>query len=131
MHSNMYTCLTLYKNGRWLRTQKCLSQYGNYALNRLFGVFQNVNLSITEKCKLFDSLVSSVLNHGCEIWGFVYSNELKSIHTKFCRQILGIKKSTHLSALYGELERVPLYVYHKIRMLNYWIKILKNKDSPM
>ena len=90
VNSFKYLGLTLYKNGRWFRTQKFLSQYGNYALNRLVGIFQNVNLFITEKCKLFDSLVSSVLNYGCEIWGFVHSSELESIHTKFCRQILGI-----------------------------------------
>ena len=30
-----------------------------------------------------------------------------------------------------ELGRLPLYVYHKIRILNYLIKILKNKDSLM
>ena len=117
--------LILYTNGRWLRTQNCLSQYGNNALNRLFGIFLNVNLSITEKCKLYDSPVSSLfLNYGCELLGFVHSNELESIHT-----LLGIKKSTHFSVLYGELGRFSLYVYHKIRMLNYWVKILKNKDS--
>ena len=44
---------------------------------------------------------------------------------------MGIKKSTHLSALHGELGRFPLYVYHEIRMFNYWIKIFENKESLM
>ena len=40
-------------------------------------------------------------------------------------KILNVRKCTNLSGLYGELGRVPFLVTRKIRMINYWIKILK------
>ena len=36
------------------------------------------------------------------------STEIELIHTKFLRRILGVKKSTNLSALYGEVGRAVL-----------------------
>ena len=50
------------------------------------------------------------------------------MHTRFCRSLLGVKKSTNLSALYSELGRKPLLVFRKISLLKYWFKIL-NTDN--
>ena len=47
----------------------------------------------------------------------------------FCRWILNVKKSTNLSALYGELGRVPFIIQRKFNMIKYWVKLLKSNDS--
>ena len=78
-----------------------------------------------EKCKLFDTLVGSILNYSAEVIGMYEAKDIELIHTKFCRWILNVRKCTDLSGLYGELGRVPFLVIRKIRMINYWIKILK------
>ena len=56
----------------------------------LFCLFQNIDVSVPEKCKLFDCFVASVLNYGCEIWGHKHGKDIETIHTKFCRHVLGV-----------------------------------------
>ena len=51
--------LTLFKNGNWNRSQKCIAQHASFALSNLFTVFNNVDLPISQKCKLFDTLLGS------------------------------------------------------------------------
>ena len=41
------------------------------------------------------------------------------------------KKSTNLPALYGETGRVPLFVFQKIIMIKYWVKIVSQDDSSL
>ena len=94
-------------------------------------ILNKTELPVSQKCKLFDSLVGLILNFGAEIWGSHEATDVEFIHTKFLRRVLGVKKSTNLAALYGDLGRVPLVVYRKIVMIKYWIKILKQNDSSL
>ena len=73
-------------------------------------------------------LVGSVLNYAAEVWGFHKGPDVERLHTRFCRSLLGVKKSTNLSALYSELGRKPFLDFRKIRLLKYWVKIL-NTDN--
>jgi len=61
-------------------------------------------------CELFDAFVSSILNYACEVWGTVESKEIERIQLRYCKQILGVKLSLSNAAVYGELNRYPLYV---------------------
>ena len=126
-----YLGITLFKNGNWYRTQKCTSQHASFALFNLFTIFKNIDLPISQKIKLFDTLVSPILNFGSEIWGMYNATDIELVHTKFLRFILGVKKSTNLSALYGELGRIPLSVCRKIDMIKYWVKILQQDDTSL
>ena len=125
-----YLGAMFYTNGSWNRTQKCLSEYGAFALHNLNRLFQNITLSNNEKFKLFDSLVGSVLSYACEVWGFHGAPDVERIHTRFCRSLLGVKKSTNLSALYSELGRKPLLAFRKLRIIRYWIKTI-NTDNVL
>ena len=42
---------------------------------------------------------------------------------------IDVRKSTNLTGLYGELGRVPFIVQRKVRMINYWIKLLRSNDQ--
>ena len=90
-----YIGLTFFKNGKWYRSQKIISQYGTFALHRLQCLFKNVFISIKEQIKLFDSLVASVLNYGSEVWGYDKCRDIDIVHNKFCRYVLCVKKSTN------------------------------------
>ena len=94
-------------------------------------MFNNIELSVNQKCKLFDSLVGSILNFGSEVWGMHGATDVEQIHTKFLRRILGVRTSTNLAALYGELGRIPLAVTRKVNMIKYWIKILQQNDTSI
>ena len=57
--------------------------------------------------------MSSVLNHCCEMLDFIHSSDLENIHTKVCRQILGIKKIYTLKyiTVYDEFGKFSYRMY--------------------
>ena len=123
-----YLGVTFYKNGNWNRTQKYISEHGSYALHSLYRILSNIRLNVPEQFRLFDCLVSSVLSYSSEIWEYHIGPDIERIHTKFCRYILGVKRSTNLSALYSELGRKPLIIFRQLRMIKYWLKLRKSND---
>ena len=48
------------------------------------------------------------------MWGHHEGPHIELVHTKFCRNSLGVRKSTSLDALYRELGRYPLKIIKKI-----------------
>ena len=60
----------VFKNGNWNRTQKRLSQHATFALHYLFSLFRQIKFTTSQKCKLFDVLVGSILNYSAEVWGY-------------------------------------------------------------
>ena len=124
-----YLGIHFFKNCNWNRTEKMLVQHSYPALHKLFIVFNQLNLSISDRCKLFDSLVGSILHYGAEVWGNYKGKSIESVHCKFIRKILCVKKSTNLDGLYGEVGRYPMQVQRKLIMIRYWIKILNSPDS--
>ena len=124
-----YLGIMFYKNGSWNRTQKCLAEYGSFALHNLYRLLQDMNLKTSEKFKLFESLVGSVLGYGGEVRGRHGGLDIERLHTQFCRSILGVKNSNNLAALYSELGRRPLIVFRKLRILKYWWKVIESGDT--
>ena len=77
----------LYRNDSWNRKQKCLSEYGSFALHNLNRLFQNITLFYEENIKLFDSLVArSKLNYAAKVRG----KDVERLHIRFCRSLLGV-----------------------------------------
>ena len=126
-----YLGIHFFKNGNWFRTQKRLAEHASYALHNLFSLFGQIELPTSEKCRLFDTLVGSILNYSSEIWGMHQARDIEKVHTKFCRWILHVKKSTNFTGLYGELGRVPMIVNRKIIMVKYWLKTLKLEETSI
>ena len=57
------------------------------------------------------------------------TKDVEMLHTKFCRGILQVKKSTNLSGLYREQGRAPLIISRKVCMIKYSIKFLEADDD--
>ena len=131
VESFKYLGMTLFKNGNWNRSQKCIAKHASFALYNVFTILNSVELPISQQCSLFDTLVGSILNFGSEIWGFHEATDIELIHTKFLRRILGVKKSTNLAALYGEVGRVPMSIIRKLNIIKYWIKILNQNHTSL
>ena len=51
-----------------------------FSLNSLFNV---VPLELSEKIKLFDTMIAPILNYGSEIWGFHNAPDIERVHIKF------------------------------------------------
>ena len=121
----------MFKNSNRYRSQKYIAQHASFPLHNFFTVFNNVDLPVSQKCKLFDSLVGSILNFGAEIWENHEANNIELVYTHSLRRILGVKKSTNLITLYGELGRFPMAVMRKITMIKYWIKVLNLSEASL
>ena len=88
----------------------------------------NEYLNVETKLQVFDTYVSSVLNYGCEVWGFNMAKDVEKIHTDFCKRILKVRNCTPHFMLYAELGRFPLLISRKIRIVKYWIKLLNTEN---
>ena len=124
-----YLGLTLYKNGKWTRTQKKLTEQSQYPLHKLFTVFNQLDLTIKNKCQLFDNLVAPILNYGAEVLGYNECKDTECVHCKFMRKVLHVQKSTNLDGLYGELGRYPMKIRRQITMVKFWTKLLNLDDN--
>ena len=51
---------------------------------------KNAFISIKEQIKQFDSLVTSVLNYGSEVWGYDKCKDNDIVHKNFCTMRLEI-----------------------------------------
>ena len=95
---------------------------GLKALNSCMYKLKKYGLSPGILCQLFDAFVSSILNYGCEVWGFSKSKDIEKIHLKFLKLILGSM------AVYGETGRYPLYIQRYMRIIKIWEKILYSNN---
>ena len=79
--------------------------------------------------RLFDSLIEPVLLYSCEIWGFEDISLLERVHLQFLKKVLSVRTTTPNFMVYGETGRYPIEINIKIRMLNFWNKLLMNNDK--
>ena len=124
-----YLGMELFKNGNWSRIQKHIAQHATRALYKLYNLFNQLTLPIHAQLKLFDSLVGSILSYSSESRGFHEAPDIELDHIKFLRKILGIRKTTNVSVLYGETGRFPMYIFRKIKQIKYWIKLLSRRNT--
>ena len=81
------------------------------------------------KISLFDSLVSSVSSYyGCEIWGFSEAKKIETLHLKFLKQTLRVRKTTPNCYVYKELNVLPLQIRRTFKIVKSWLKILSSDD---
>ena len=89
------------------------------------------NLSIECQLELFDKMVLPILIYGSEIWGFENIDILERVHLQFCKIILHLKQPTPNFIVYAELGRYPITVSVKLRMINFWSRLLNGKESKI
>ena len=67
--------------------------------------------------------------YGCEVWGFHEGNEVEKVHSTFCKYILQVSPNTCNVAVLGELGRHTLRTMRLIRIVKYWLKLLRCDNS--
>ena len=95
-----------------------------YALRN--NVSQLVDRDVNMLLNLFDKMVTPVLSYGCEMWGFHTASAIERVHLKICKLVVKVSKSTCNEMIYGELERYPLIIERKVKILSYWLTIVHN-----
>ena len=79
--------------------------------------------------KLFDSLVKPILCFSAEIWGYEHCDIIESVQYSFCKRFLGVNHSVNSCVALGECGRLPLSVTYQTKVVKYWCKLTKMRDS--
>ena len=124
----MYLGLLLNYNGSFTNTQKVLSDQGKKALFYLYSKTHDDFFNVETLISLFDTYVTSIVNYGCEIWGYHKGPDIETLHLSFLKKILKVKKCTVNFMVYFELGRLPLYINRYVRMISYWLKLLSTEN---
>ena len=90
-----------------------------------------LKLPLDLELDLFDKIVQPTLLYGCEIWGSSNAERLEIFSRNFLRRCLKLGKSTNICMLYGETGRRYLQCSIDKRMLNYWLKIVVERDEKI
>ena len=64
-----------------------------------------ISLDISDKVRLFDSMVLPILCYGSEVWGFHKAVDIERVHTNFLKQLLSARQQTSNVCIYGETGR--------------------------
>ena len=125
-----YLGCVLSSNGTYT---ECISTLVTSARRALFCLKKYINNnSETLPCiqlQLFSSKVTSILNYGSEIWGLRKADAMDVFHLSFLKSCLGVKTSTPSCFVYGELGVFPLIIERKVRVVKYWLKIIKDINN--
>ena len=92
------------------------------AQRSLFAIraYQNPFGYFFESFKIFDSMVKPILCYASLVWGFEYVDIIESTHTKFCRNLLHVRKSSNTCMVLGECGRLRLCVTYYTNCIKYW-----------
>ena len=68
--------------------------------------------------------VSSMLNYGCEVWGYHKADDVEKVHICYIKRILKGRKPAVNYMVYCELGIFPMYIERYCEMLRYWFKLI-------
>ena len=113
-------------------------------------------ISVELSCKLFDMLIRPIIIYNSEIWymdeylsifkalnrsrehgtlcdilTLVDRSSFEKIHIKFCKLVLGIRKTSCNIAAKSELGRIPLDAFIKTQILMYFSRINSKNINPL
>ena len=125
-----YLGIMFSSNGSFNVAQTVLAEQADKAVFMLYKRLNTfTNLKPDFMLDMFDKFISPILNYGCEVWGFHEAHNIERVHLKFCKNVLGVKRSTQNDFIYGELERVPMKIIRYYRIVKYWLNIVHGKKS--
>ena len=100
-------------------------------MHLLFTRANNLDLPLDLQLKLFDNTVLPILTYGSEVWGYEGLDILERVYTDFLRRITRCRKSTPKYMFYAELGRHPIEITIKLRMINFWTRLITGKISKL
>ena len=126
-----YLGIVFSKGGSFVEAMKNNVKKAMVAIYDILKKGRMFNLSIKCQYDLFDKIAKPILLYGCEIWGYCNLDIIERVHLKFCKLLLNLKKSTPNYMIYGELGILPMSVFIKSRMVNFWIRTLDGKENKL
>jgi hypothetical protein len=96
-----------------------------------FSLLNNLKFKISDdpsvSTKLFDSLIKPITLYCSEVWGFENNDKstIEKLHTKFCKHVLGVSRTSTNMAINAELNRLSLHLSSDLAMIKYWSRIVQ------
>jgi hypothetical protein len=78
--------------------------------------------------KIFDSMVTPILTYGAELWGFECNKHIEQVHSKFCKDFLGVNTFVNDSMALGECGRFPIAVNYHMKFVRYWVRLIEMEN---
>uniref|UniRef100_A0A0A9Y6A7 RNA-directed DNA polymerase from mobile element jockey n=1 Tax=Lygus hesperus TaxID=30085 RepID=A0A0A9Y6A7_LYGHE len=88
-------------------------------------------IPFTEKMKVFDAVVRSILCYSSQVWGFVLSDHVESVLRFFIKMVFSLPKCTPNYILYLETQLKPLYLYTLRMHFSYILKVMKMPSNRL
>ena len=129
VNSFAYLGVVFSSGGSFIPNTKTLSGKSLKTMHQLLELLHEVDTPINIALNLFESLVASVLNYGCEVWGFINAECIERVHRKFCKYIINVKQTTNNYALYSEVGPYPLLIERRIRIVKYWFNLMRKSEN--
>ena len=128
VESFKYLCIYFNSKGTFTDAKKHLTEQASKAMISLLRKWKQFDIPVDLMLDLFDKSVTPILLYGCEVWGYENVDMIERIHLRFCKILLGVKKSTANYLVYGELWQFPLNVYMYARLIKFWAKIVSPEN---
>ena len=126
-----YLGITFNYNGKFTVAKKRLLAQASKAMFVVLNRVSALKLPMDIQLQLFKCLVEPVLTYGCEVWGYEDCRLLERLHLKFCKYVLGLKRSTPNAMVYGELGSYPVQITIKYKVIGYWLRLIASKENKL
>ena len=116
-----------------------------HALRQEFNFYNNTSPKVI--LKLFDTMIQPILLYGCELWSIfgwrqntlyhinkylLYGkHRFETLHTKMCRNVLGVQRKATELLVKAELGRYPLISNIIKQTYTYWQHIVGSNQSTL
>lgn len=125
-----------------------------FALRSRFSNFQSIPVNLS--CKLFDVLIRPILLYNCEVWfmeeylpivrakeraskngnncdsiNIADRSSFEKIHSRYCKSILGLKKTACNISSKTELGRIQIESFIKIQVILYFCRLNCENINPL
>lgn len=141
VQSYTYLGIHLHCSGSFSNALDHLFNKGLKALHKLTKLLDH-NYDIGTTLHIFDHTIKPILLYGSEVWGvdllkptskkhlldYIEDNKLSTLELKFYRRLLGVKRSTPISGIRGELGRHPIALNAITQAIKYFNHI-QSKDQ--
>ena len=145
------------QKGKFKRSFQELSKKGLkavFSLKKYMADFKHIPVNLS--CKLFDALIRPIILYNSEVWFmdeyFTFFKALQrsiisgrnfdrlslvdrcifeKIHTRFCKSVLGTRKTACNLAARTELGRLPLEAFIKTQVITYYSRINSQDINPL
>ena len=81
---------------------------------------------------LYRAMLRAIRNNTfCDTLGLQEKSSYEKIHTKYCKTVLGLKKTACNISTLSELGRLPIASFIKTQVMMYFVRINTNNINPL